>query len=428
MDNIPDSAFHEGRSTRHKIGDMLQGFGAGYRGAGQEFIAGREELHQSRKEALVKDARKTMIHLKNGDVDSAVGLLRNRVDAIGKLGGDPKDTVGVLQLLESGDIETALRELQTVDEAAVATGMLEPMQKHIGVAGNMGVTMGPDGSYRTQQLPGVAAPEPKVPNSVQEYQYAQDQGYRGSYSEFLESRTRGVNINMGGELISKPPAGYAAVQDPSNPSGYRYEQIPGGPVEAEAEAEALRAARRQEGRASAGTTVIQDLQRAFDLIPEIARGEGVVGANARKTAAGVYGTRENLFVQFVESALSNVGLDTLQQMRDNSPTGGALGTVPVEQQKRLEQVLGSLDVSQPPKVLEDNINRVQNVYLDIVYGTRAERKRMIEDGTLSPEQHAEIESYYNSLSFDALGRKRDATPAATTGQPQVEIISIRRGD
>jgi hypothetical protein len=110
-----------------------------------------------------------------------------------------------------------------------------------------------------------------------------------------------------------------------------------------------------------------------------------------------------LIVQLTESALSNVGLDTLQQMRENSPTGGALGQVPIQQQKRLEQVLGSLSITQPTDVLGANIDRVMNIYTDIVYGTPTERAKLVEEGKLSREENMRIESLYRELPFGPMG-------------------------
>jgi hypothetical protein len=200
------------------------------------------------------------------------------------------------------------------------------------------------------------------------------------------------------------PPGMALVE---TPEGLQMVPIPGGPAEqAAAEAE-----RRAEGRQTqvqrAGQTVIQDLQRALDLIPELgalAGGEGVVGGVARTGQARIPGTVANRITQFTESALSNVGLDTLQTMRENSPTGGALGQVPVQQQLMLQQVLGSLNINQPPNVLASNIQRVMNIYTDIIYGSPAERDRAVREGRMTPEQSAEIDTFYFQLPFDERGR------------------------
>jgi hypothetical protein len=132
---------------------------------------------------------------------------------------------------------------------------------------------------------------------------------------------------------------------------------------------------------------------------------GTVGATTRLTRAKIPGTPESRIQQFTESALSNVGLDTLQAMREASPTGGALGQVPIQQQQRLEQVLGSLRLDQNPEDLEANLKRVMNIYTDIVYGSPLERRKAVSAGLMTPQENAEIEGMYYELPFDARGRR-----------------------
>ena len=224
-------------------------------------------------------------------------------------------------------------------------------------------------------------------------------------------------VNVGGEQGPRTgtiPPGMMLIEDQSAPGGLRMAPIAGGPVEQEMARGEEQEIGRQAQRERAGSTVIQDLQRGLDLLPELgalARGEGIVGGVARTGQARIPGTVANRITQFTESALSNVGLDTLQQMRENSPTGGALGQVPIQQQRRLEQVLGSLEINQPPSVLEANIKRVMNIYTDIIYGSPQERQRAVEQGRMTPEQSAEIESFYYELPFDERGRARDDGPS-----------------
>lgn len=419
------------------IGNMFSGAAAGLTGDSANFQRGlllQEQQDMKRQEEEQKreaERRKTFFLdaalgdslRKAGKYDQVAKLYESRAGAAAQFPGvDFSDTTQILALSElaaQGD-QQAAKELEDIfggiKQAGYDTGMLEKPEapgysqvtrdksgRSIGINNQTGKW-----EYIPMQDGIELAPDAESsPNSVREFQYAQSQGYEGSYQDFLAQKKAGVTVNVGGDgpLVSKPPPGYSAVEDPSHPSGYRYVEIPGGPVAVErAEAEQKSIA-RQENRARAGLTVVQDLQRSLDLVPKLAQGSGVVGANLRLTAAKVPGTVEYQFNQFKESALSNVGLDTLQQMRENSPTGGALGQVPFQQQQRLEQVLGSLDVTQPPNVLTDNINRVKNIYLDIVYGSRAERKRLVDEGKLSEQEHKEIQSYYRPLSIDEIGRK-----------------------
>jgi hypothetical protein len=151
------------------------------------------------------------------------------------------------------------------------------------------------------------------------------------------------------------------------------------------------------------------LDRSEDMV----RMSGVVGANARLALSKVPGTAEYEVSQFIESALSNVGLDRLQLMRETSPTGGALGQVPFQQQQRLEQVLGSLKLGQSPKIIEENMKRVQNIYFDVIYGDKSERAELVRQGKLDKAESERIDSLYHNLSFDETGRAGTGAKKAT---------------
>lgn len=259
----------------------------------------------------------------------------------------------------------------------------------------------------------------KDPTSVGEYKFYADQATAAGqepmpYDQWDVARRQagatGLSVTTGEGEKDR----YLYGSDAGLPQGWRLDretgqasQTPGGPAALEAEQLGRKAEGAQAQKARAGETVVQDLQRALDLIPELgilSSGGGVVGGISRTTQAKVPGSVVNRITQFTESALSNVGLDTLQTMRENSPTGGALGQVPIQQQQRLEQVLGSLNVDQPPEVLEANIKRVINIYTDIIYGDARERQRAVAEGKMTPEQSAEIDSYYYELPFDERGR------------------------
>jgi len=177
------------------------------------------------------------------------------------------------------------------------------------------------------------------------------------------------------------PQGYQLSQQDG---AYRMEPIAGGPV---ANSNKARANRAQ----TAGGTVLQDIGRALENVQGSNMASGPVAGQTRF----IPGSPADVTNRHVQSALSNIGIDQLQSMRDASPTGGALGQIPVQQQKRLEQMLGSLDVTQPDDIMQDNLMRVQNIYNDIVHG----------EGQ-GPERH--------QLSFDEQGQSI-APPQPTQG-------------
>lgn len=64
----------------------------------------------------------------------------------------------------------------------------------------------------------------------------------------------------------------------------------------------------------------------------------------------------------IDTIKANIGFDRLQQMREESPTGGALGQVAVQELTALQSVLGSLDANQDSEQVLENLERVQEHY------------------------------------------------------------------
>jgi hypothetical protein len=105
----------------NKIMQALGGFGAGVRGKGQEYV---QNISNERKMAAVEDSLTIQSALNQGDVGLARDTLQDRIQSIGKLGGDPKQSVDLLQMMDSGNFAGALREVGTVVDYAARTGFL----------------------------------------------------------------------------------------------------------------------------------------------------------------------------------------------------------------------------------------------------------------------------------------------------------------
>jgi hypothetical protein len=63
----------------------------------------------------------------------------------------------------------------------------------------------------------------------------------------------------------------------------------------------------------------------------------------------------------LQTIKANVGFDKLQEMRENSPTGGALGQVSNLELESLQSVLGSLDQYQSGDQLARNLRRLSDL-------------------------------------------------------------------
>lgn len=73
-------------------------------------------------------------------------------------------------------------------------------------------------------------------------------------------------------------------------------------------------------------------------------------------------------------------------MREASPTGGALGQVPVQQQQYLMTVKGSLNATLQSDVLKENLNDVYNIYLDAMFGSPQELSEGVRTGKITVDE------------------------------------------
>jgi hypothetical protein len=110
--------------------------------------------------------------------------------------------------------------------------------------------------------------------------------------------------------------------------------------------------------------VISDVQSAEGLVTGMTT--GVVG----KGSSFVPGTTAYDLQQRLVTLKANLGFDRLQQMRDASPTGGALGQVAVQELQALQATVGSLELGQSKAELQKNLNKIENHYSNWVRTTQ----------------------------------------------------------
>lgn len=94
---------------------------------------------------------------------------------------------------------------------------------------------------------------------------------------------------------------------------------------------------------------------------------GVVGASLDDPGGVLGAPRRALFGQgaanlraTIDTVAANIGFEELQRLRDNSPTGGALGQVTERELKFLQSVLASLSQDQEPKQLKARLRTVKD--------------------------------------------------------------------
>ena len=113
---------------------------------------------------------------------------------------------------------------------------------------------------------------------------------------------------------------------------------------------------KEEGAVAHANKVITDVLDAKNLVT------GLTTGLAGKGQSFVPGTDAYTLKERIATIKANLGFDRLQQMRDASPTGGALGQVAVQELQALQSSVASLDVGLPKKELDKNLGKIQSHY------------------------------------------------------------------
>lgn len=101
-------------------------------------------------------------------------------------------------------------------------------------------------------------------------------------------------------------------------------------------------------------------------------------------ASAVKGTPQYDLAQTLLTIKANVGFDQLQQMRDNSKTGGALGSVSDTETALLQAVNGAMAQGQSADQLKANLKRISELQAQVVAEKQAAYQKKYGGGDGSP--------------------------------------------
>lgn len=175
----------------------------------------------------------------------------------------------------------------------------------------------------------------------------------------------GVKINLPNSIqVGEIPKDYKLVYDAQGRPSHM-EVIPGSKTARELEKETEAGASRAEGKVLASSIVLDEIGRVRKLIKNEKLAQpitGVTGEVASKIPGSVRRSAEGM----VSTIKANIGFDRLSQMRAESPTGGALGNITEQELAYLQSVLGNINLDQNPRLLLENLDRLEKLYQGIL--------------------------------------------------------------
>lgn len=217
---------------------------------------------------------------------------------------------------------------------------------------------------------------PDPTSAMQEYDLARSQGYEGTFADYKRDMAAAgrssttVNVGDGNNPgLGKLSTDFGYVLDPATGKPVIDPQtglpkaapVPGSPAAREIEASSEKKSLTNEGTSRSANVVMQDI----DLALKQSEGFGTTGFFGG-LLDDVGGTAAHDLQNTLRTVQANIGFDRLQQMREASPTGGALGGVSERELTELQAVLGSVQQSQGKAQLQRNLNRLKALYSDIL--------------------------------------------------------------
>ena len=140
-------------------------------------------------------------------------------------------------------------------------------------------------------------------------------------------------------LLSDPRTG-EPLRKPQDPQAREYED---------------KKARMVQAQSMQAKSVLDTVREAKGLVGYTTAGVGGITANIPMTQGRDLSAK-------LQTIKANLGFDRLQQMREASPTGGALGQVAVQELQALQSTVASLDQMQSPQQLRNALGKIEQHY------------------------------------------------------------------
>lgn len=303
------------------IGEGLRGFGAGYAGRGAEFVAGlnkqNERLDKSRQDAMLKDLSTMDGLLSAGLFPEALQLGVNRADSIDKLGGDSRDTRSLVDLMNKGEWGKARDIVKTEVNTAIRQGHFKSIDKSMT-------------DYQAEQI-----------------------------------RLREIELDQAKRKQAKPSEGSYTIQDVGG-IAYKVNKKTGDMEEVDPVGNKAKEEEKKMSKQNALFADLSTLDRTIDNIDDAFKLADVAGGEyyLLKDMPGSLGGNSKILNATLQPIIAALGFDKLQDMRNKSPTGGALGQVSNIELNMLQSAVESLVMAAEtsPKELRAALTNVKESY------------------------------------------------------------------
>ena len=236
--------------------------------------------------------------------------------------------------------------------------------------------------------------------------------------EIARYGSQGQVSSTGKRYTDRLPTGTEFTVNPDGSTTYRQGAGVGGKDE-------KAAAERKKQQSSFVDEFTKTAAETIKLLPNLP--DNPVGAKFGAVLGEMLpGTEQGRVVSRLNTIKANLALDKINQMRAASPTGGAAGTMTVQEWPLFMQEFGSLDAAENKQDLEARLKNASVKLFNRVNGTPEERQSALEKGTITKEQNEIVQKQYDGmLSTLGLAPVKSAVAPSSDSQSIYEKHGVK---
>lgn len=242
---------------------------------------------------------------------------------------------------------------------------------------------------------------------IQEYRLAQSQGYKGTFEAWQQLGKRKTEFGT-------IPVGYQLVEGVTPDGQPTYQMVPveGSPAYIEEQERRRKQTQKGQGGDIMATNVLQTAGRARNLTSGWTTGYG-------QLLAGLPATDARELKAEVDALQAIASSENLNRMRQESPTGGALGNVSDADIKLLKDKSGALDPMSKPEVFAKQLDEYELLLLQTIHGTEAGTKLFGQTRGMYGQYSFEVEEQTDSKNAQNRAQFPNAPDIGTVSQGHV---------
>ena len=387
------------KATQDKIGQHIlktQGTGA-WEGYGKGGAAMAQQPQEQKPQGLLGGL------LGGQGIGGALGLsddLRDRLAMGIMAGSDPRQFAPLIQQRAA-----SMQERKVASRTKAQANATADYLEKIGQADIANLLR--QGGIDAKTALAAGASKTKETADIQEYRLAQSQGYKGTFEAWQQLGKKKTEFGT-------IPVGYQLVEGVTPYGQPTYQMVPveGSPAYIEEQERRRKQAKKGEGGDVMATNVLQTAGRARNLTSGWTVGYG-------QLLAGLPATDARELKAEVDALQAIASSENLNRMRQESPTGGALGNVSDADIKLLKDKSGALDPMSKPEVFAKQLDEYELLLLQTIHGTEAGTKLFNQTRGMYGQYSFEVEGQTSDKNAQNRSRFPNAPDIGTVSQGHV---------